>query len=283
MIPAHALLVLASVVGGLEPPAVVTRGTGPTVVLLSGLLGGTARLEPLADRLIACGFRVVAVDPYRLSADAPDVSFDGMARTVATALQDEGVQSAIVVAHAHASGIALRMAANSAGVVTSLVLLDAGVIASTRSAGVSRAMRVASVVARIPGGSSFIRSRLVSGIRENSGDPRWVSDAVARAYADPMIAELPAVARMAARLAEATEPESVLQMLARVRTDLTALIGAAPHGFTAGAEELTLLERIPGARLRRLEGVGHFVHEEAAPAVVAEVLAAQARRTTAAR
>ena len=293
MTPARALLLLVSVMGSMvaaaspllassehfDQPAVVTRGNGPTVVLLSGLLGGTARLEPLAEQLITSGFRVVAVDPYRLAADAQDVSFDGLARTVAVALHREGVRSAIVVAHAHASGIALRLSANFPELATNLLLLDAGVIASTRSAGVSRAMRLASFISRLPGGPSFIRSRLASGIRENSGDARWLSDAIVREYSDPMIEELPAVARMAARLAEAEEPETLDQMLSRVRTDVIALIGGAPHGFAPGADELLLLQRIPGARVRHVHGVGHFVHEEAAQTIVAEVLSLQPRRS----
>lgn len=93
MTAARALLLLVSVIcpvigdasrldamhAPVTPPAVVVRGSGPTVVLLSGLLGGTARLEPLAERLIASGFRVVAIDPYRLAASEKDVSFDGLA------------------------------------------------------------------------------------------------------------------------------------------------------------------------------------------------------------
>lgn len=297
MTSARALLVLVSVMGspstgssGLSaadlqsaPPAVVTRGSGPTVVLLSGLLGGTARLEPLANQLVASGFRVVAVDPYRLSAASADVSFDGLARTVAAALQAEGVQTAIVVAHAHASGIALRLAANFPDLTTNLLLLDAGVIGSTRSAGVTRALRIASLISRLPGGQGLIRSRLSAGLRENSGNPQWVSDATARAYADPLIEELPAVSRMAERLAEAEEPEPVESMLSRVRSEVTALLGAAPHGFAAGEQEVALLRRVATSRVRRLQGVGHFVHEEAAQVVVAEVLAAQARRAIALR
>jgi pimeloyl-ACP methyl ester carboxylesterase len=291
MIPARALLLVSVIVGALgaapranamgvptSSPAVVSRGSGPTVVLLSGLLGGTARLAPLADRLVSSGFRVVAIDPYRLSANEHDVSFDGLARSVARALQGEGVRSATVVAHAHASGIALRLAANHPTLASELVLLDAGVMGSTRSAGITRAMRLASLVSRLPGGHSLIRNRLSAGIRENSGNPEWLSDAVARDYADPILAELPAVARMAERLAVAREPEPVELVLTRVQLEVTALIGAAPHGFATSDEEIALLVRVPGARLRRLHGVGHFVHEEAAQVVVQEVLAAHARR-----
>lgn len=261
---------------------VVVRGSGPTVVLLSGLLGGTARLLPLAERLVEQGFRVVAIDPYRLSASSPDVSFDGMARTVATALQREAASPAIVVAHAHAAGIALRLAANAPGAVTHLVLLDAGVIARTRSPGIDRAMRVASLVARVPGGAGVIRSRLAAGMRANSGDPRWV-DAVSRAYTEPLIAELPAVARLAARLVAAVEPEPLERVVDRVRIEVTAILGAAPHQTGATEQELAWLARLPAARIVHAAGIGHFVHEEAPEAVVAEVLAMHARRLTARR
>ncbi len=291
MYTARATLVLVSVIGASlggspraepaslppTPPAVVVRGAGPAVVLLSGLLGGTARLNPLADRLIDDGFRVVLVDPYRLAAATADVSFHGLARTVGAALRRKGVGSAVVVAHAHAAGVAVRLAADAPELVTHLVLLDAGVVPSTRSTGVARATRMAALIAQLPGGPSFIRARLVSGIRANSGDPAWVSEAVARDYTEPLMAELPAVARMAARLADAREPEAVELILRRVTADVTVLIGGAAHAITASDEELAYAARIRGVRVRHLEGVGHFVHEEAPGEVVAEVLGA--RRT----
>lgn len=258
--------------------SLVSRGEGPTVVLLSGLLGGISRLEPLADRLVSRGFRVVAVDPYRLCADSPDVSFDGLARGVAGALRRESVHSAIVVAHGHAAGIAVRLAAGSEQQVTSLILLDAGLVVGTRSAGVERALRIAAIAVRIPGGKSFIRDRLVSGIRANSGDSRWLSDSVADVYVTPMLRDIEAVSRMAARLGDAREPEPVTSMLARVHAEVLVLLGASPHPSSATAAELALLERIPGTRIRELRGVGHFVHEEAPDAVVHEVLAARERR-----
>lgn len=301
MIPARTSLVLLSLMAALHsdaalehahvrasrdaaaPTPVITRGTGPAVVLLNGLLGGTARLEPLADRLVSEGFRVVIVDAYRLGADAPDVSFHGLANSVASALRRERVQGAVVVAHAHAAGVALRLAANAPDLTTELLLLDAGVLASTRSIGVTRAMRIASIVARFPGGPSLIRSRLAAGIRANSGDPSWLTDSVARVYTDPLLDELPAVAKMVARLAVAHEPESMEQWMPRVRASVTVLVGGAPHAIGASADELALVRRIPGTRVQQVSGVGHFVHEEAPRVVLAAVIASRARRAVAAR
>ncbi|MFN0097308.1 MAG: alpha/beta fold hydrolase [Gemmatimonadaceae bacterium] len=261
-----------------EPTAVITRGTGPAVVLLNGLLGGTARLEPLADQLVAEGFRVVIVDAYRLAADAPDVSFHGLADAVAITLRRERVNGAVVVAHAHAAGVALRLAGSAPALVTDLLLLDAGVLPSTRSVGVTRAMRIASIVARFPGGRSLIRARLAAGIRANSGNGAWLTEPIAREYTDPLLDELPAVAKMVARLADAREPESVEQWLPRVRAAVTVLVGGAPHAIGASEDELALVRRIPGARVRSVNGVGHFVHEEAPQAVLSAVLATRAQR-----
>ena len=301
MIPARASLVLLSLMAALhgdvardrtnlrapraigEPTAVITRGTGPAVVLLNGLLGGTGRLEPLADQLVTEGFRVVIIDAYRLAAEAPDVSFHGIANTVATTLRRERVSSAVVVAHAHAAGVALRLAANAPDLATDLLLLDAGVLSTTRSVGVTRAMRVASIVARFPGGPSLIRSRLISGIRANSGNGAWLTEPVAREYTDPLLNELPAVAKMVARLADAREPETVEQWLPRVRASVTVLVGGAPHAIGASADELALVRRIPGTFVRHVGGVGHFVHEEAPHAVVGAVVATRARRGVAVR
>ncbi len=270
-------LAMAAERSGDGEPAIVARGDGPGVVLMSGLLGGVARLAPIADALVARGFRVVVIDPYRLAAKAPDVSFHGIAREIARALESLGMTSAVVVAHGHAAGVALRLAANSPHLVDELVLLEGGLLPSTGSAGVSRAMQVASLIARLPGGQAFIRSRLTSGIRANSGDKSWLTDATARQYADGLLLELPAVARMAHRLANAREPEQPAALLLRLRARTVVLVGAVPHDFAPGAPELDALSALPQVRVRRVEGVGHFVHEEALPLVLREIEAARSR------
>lgn len=285
MIPARALLVLVTLIGASfgsaphlgaapapdDPAAVISRGTGPAVVLLNGLLGGAPRLAPVADRLVAQGFRVVVVDAYRVAVDEPDVSFHGMAQALARVLRREGVSDAVVVAHGHAAGIGVRLAANDPDLVSELVLLDAGVLAVTHSSGVSRAMRVASLLAHFPGGPNLIHARLISGIRANSGKHTWLTERVARHYSASILAELPTVSAMVSRLAAAREPERVEQLLPRVRARVTVLVGGAPHATGATPEELALANRIVGTRVRTVAGVGHFVHEEAPQDVVAVI------------
>jgi pimeloyl-ACP methyl ester carboxylesterase len=271
-------LLLAGLLALPDADAVVSRGSGPAVVILSGLLGGTARFEPLADSLVRDGFRVVIVDPYRLGAQAADVSFDGLAREVDRALAREEARDAIIVAHSHATSIALRLAANAPDRVRRLILLDGGITASTRTPGIALSMRLASIIAHIPGGRSFIRSRINAGLRANSGSTVWISDSAARQYADPVLAELPRVTRMAQRLAEAHEPEEPAAVIARVRAPVLLLLGDAPHETSPDSVELAPLLARATTQSRRLPGVGHFLHEEAIDQVVRAVRLAELHR-----
>ena len=65
-------------------------------MLLSGLLGGAARLAPLGDSLESEGFRVTTIDPYSLGNAAPDVSFHGMALVIDSILTARGIESAVL-------------------------------------------------------------------------------------------------------------------------------------------------------------------------------------------
>jgi anaerobic glycerol-3-phosphate dehydrogenase len=56
-------------------------GRGPdTYVFVSGLVGGVAGFTRVEQRLVQAGRRVVIIDPYQLSLDSADVSFDALAR-----------------------------------------------------------------------------------------------------------------------------------------------------------------------------------------------------------
>jgi pimeloyl-ACP methyl ester carboxylesterase len=260
-----------------DPRVSNTRGAGPDVVLISGLLGGTARLAPLGDSLERAGFRVTTIDPYALGADAADVSFHGMARQIDSLLAANEVESAVIVAHGHATSIALCLAAESPERVQQLVLLDGGVLASPSSPGITRALRIASFVAHLPFGKAFIRSRVVADIRANSGDTRWLTKAVAREYTDPIITRLPEVTRLARRLAAAREVETPAALVARVHTDIMLLVGAKPHESEPDPNELAPLAALSTVRIERIAGVGHFMYEEIPSTIVRAVQDAHSR------
>ena len=260
-----------------DPRVVNIRGAGSDVVLVSGLLGGTARLAPLADSLEAAGFRVTTIDPYALGANAADVSFHGMARQIDSVLAAYRIESAVVVAHGHATSIALCLAASFPGRVQQLVLLDGGVLVSPKSPGISQALRVASFVAHLPFGKAIIRSRMVAGIRANSGETRWLTDSVAHEYTDPIITRLPEVAHLARRLAVAREPETPAELVARVHAPVTVLVGAKPHESEPDPAELAPLAGLSTVHVERIAGVGHFMYEEIPMTIVREVQAARNR------
>jgi pimeloyl-ACP methyl ester carboxylesterase len=267
-----------------DSAAVSVAGRGPaTYVLLSGMVGGVAGFRRLEAPLLARGFRVVIVDPYRLSLDSADVSFAALARRVDALLASHGVDSARVVGHAHGAGVALRLAAGTPGRVSALYFLDVGALADHRSPVFSASLRLAPLVARLPGGRRLVRDRFLRGLRQSAGRRDWLDAETKRAYAEPLLSGLARVVPMAMRLARAREPEPVAAVVARVRVPVAVLLGGAPHSAGPEPGELAALEPL-GARLRveHLAGVGHFPHEES-PAEVARLITPAAEPRYAAR
>ena len=263
-----------------QPPArddasVAVAGHGATTyVLLSGLVGGVSGFERLRARLLAHGHRVVAVDPYRLSLDSTDVTFAALARRVDAVLVAHDVTDAHVVGHAHGAGVALRLAASAPTRVATLTFLDVGALRENRTRVFSSSLRLAPLVARLPGGRGYVRRRFLDGLRENSSDHAWLDEPTQRAYTEPFLDRIGDVVTMARRLARAREPEPLADVVARVRAPVTVLLGAEPHPAFPDSAELTALAPLGGRlRVERLPGVGHFPHEEAPELVNAALLA----------
>jgi pimeloyl-ACP methyl ester carboxylesterase len=256
-----------------DTAAVSVAGAGPeTWVLLSGTVGGVPGFRRLESRLLSRGARVVIVDSYRLSVDSADVSFTALARRLDGLLGKLDVTGARVIAHAHGAGIALRLAANAPHRVADLTFLDVGALSIEYSPVLAASLRLAPLIAHLPGGRSFLRSRFMKGLRENSGRDAWIDAATERAYTEPVIRNLDRAVAVATRIARAREPEPLPDVIARVHVPVTLLLGTVPRSAAPNDRELELLAPL-GARLRieRLPGVGHFVHEEA-PEVVVELV-----------
>jgi pimeloyl-ACP methyl ester carboxylesterase/membrane protein YqaA with SNARE-associated domain len=258
------------------PPAVTVSGAGvPTYVLISGMVGGVAGYRRLERELVAAGARVVVVDPYQLSIDSADVSFDAIARRVAAELAVRGISGARVVGHAHGAGVAIRLAANAPDLVRELYLLDAGALPMNRSTVFGASLRFIPLFVKLPGARAYVRRRYLDGLRDVSGNAEWLDDATASAYVDPVLANIDRVIAMAVRLSVAPEPEPVASVVSRIHAPITLILGGIPSLAGPHGEELTTLTRL-GAQVQRFTvmGVGHFPHEEA-PAEVARLLGAQ--------
>lgn len=259
-----------------DPGAVTVAGRGPTTyVLLSGLVGGVAGYNRLQVRLLEHGHRVIVIDPYRLSLDSADVTFAALARRVDAVLARYGVDSARVVGHAHGGGVALRLAASAPRRVSALYLLEVGALPENRTKVFSASLRLAPLIARLPGGRGFVRGRFVQGLRQNAGREEWLDAATQRAYTEPVLDHLRQVVSMAGRLARAREPEPLPAVVARIRVPVLVILGTAPHPSAPNAGEIEALAPLgPLLRVERLPGVGHFPHEEATADVATLLLPA---------
>ena len=257
-----------------EPAAVTIEGDGATTfVLISGMVGGTAGFDQLASRLLARGYRVLRIDPYELSLDSSDVSFAAMARRVDAVIGHYHIARARIVAHSQGAGVALRLAATYPNRVEALYFLDSGALEWNRGPTLSASLRFVPVLTRLPGGRSFVRQRFVDALRKSSGSSNWLDAERQRAYTQPVLDQADRVVAMAFRLARATEPESLVTVVARVRAPLVVVIGAAPHEADIGREELDALAPLGSlVRIWRLAGVGHFPHEEAPNELAAMVV-----------
>jgi len=240
-----------------------------TYVLLSGVLGGLAGYRGIERRLLQLGHRVVIIDPYLMSIDSADVSFDAIARRVNTLLDVRGVRAARLVGHAHGGGVALRVASNWPARVSELFLLDVGAMEGNHSPVFSSSMRLATLVTRMPGGKRFVRGRIAAGIRENTGKSDWLDDTAVKAYTDVPLDNISGVVGMALRLGDSVEPESLAVVVSRVKVPVTMVLGALRCAASPGPQELAALEPL-GARVRmvKIDGTCHFPHEEAPEMVI---------------
>ena len=252
--------------------AVPSAACAETFVLLSGTVGGSAGFRRLELELTRAGHRVVAIDPYALSIDSTDVSFAAMARRVDRILAAYHIEGARMVGHAHGAGVMLRVAAMSPQRVSALYFLDVGALSIQRSPVLSGAIRLVPIITRLPRGRGFVRDRMIAGLRDNSGRAAWLDSATSAAYTEPMLDDIGRVVRMALRLADAQEPESLESVLGRIRVPAIVVLGDTPRPAGPGVEEMVALERLATpVTFERLTGIGHFPHEEA-PAEVARLL-----------
>lgn len=248
------------------------RADRETYVLVSGVLGGLAGYRGLERRLLLLGHRVVIIDPYLMSMDSADVSFNALARRIDALLEVRGVRAARVVGHAHGGGVAMRLASNYPARASELFLLNVGALSGNHSSVFSSSMRLATIVTHMPGGKRFVRGRIAAGIRENTGSSEWLDDAMVHAYTDVPLDHISGVVGMAMRLGESVEPESLSVVVSRLKVPVTLLLGALRCPASPGEAEITALESL-GARLRtvKIDGTCHFPHEEA-PEVVMSYL-----------
>ena len=116
------------VMNGSAKLRVFTAGDGPTIVMLPGLGIGPAGLEPLAQRLLAGGFRVILPEPrgYGESTGALDgVTLHDLAGDVARAIEDIGGAPVLVAGHAYGDRVGRMLASDRPDLVRGVVVMAA--------------------------------------------------------------------------------------------------------------------------------------------------------------
>ena len=104
-------------------------GEGPTIVMLPGQGSGPPAMEPLAERLIAAGFRIVLPEPrgYGESVGPLEgVTLRDLGTDLARAIESIGTAPVVVVGHAFGNRIARMLASDRPDLVKAVALLAAG-------------------------------------------------------------------------------------------------------------------------------------------------------------
>ena len=253
-------------------------GRGPAMLLLHGTGAATHTWRGLAP-LLARHYTVVAPDlPAHGGTARPDddrMTLPGMAGGLRALLDALGVEPALAVGHSAGAAILARMCLDGAIAPRGLVSLNGALL---ELPGLPRA--VFSPLARLLAASPLPRL-FAWRARDRSAVERLVASTGSQLDA----AGVDLYARL---VRDPAHVEGVLTMMAR--WDLAALEAELPgiavplllvvglqDGTVPPSEGRRVRDRVPGAQLVELPGLGHLAHEER-PATVAQLLREFARR-----
>ncbi len=277
-LPASAAAAAASLVPVAPGEAlhVVDHGAGIPVVLLPGSLGTAFGFRRLQQPLAAAGFRFLAVEPLGLgdSLRPPlaDYSLTAQADRVRALLDALGLDRAIVVGQGLGVSIALRLAVRHPERVLAVVAIDGGPAESACSGTLRRALKFAPLL-KLFAGPRWLRANVRERLVENSAESSWVTADVVDGYLGRAADDFDATIEMYRRLAAAREPEVLRERLAEVRCPVLLLVGTLPQDVGIKPEEVVLLaSRLEHFEREVVDGVGHFIAEEAPGAIVSAIV-----------
>lgn len=242
----------------------------PACVLLHGFAGSLEDWDDVAPALRRA-YRVVAVDlPGHGRSDAPDdpapYSTEAMARHVASALEAQRVQRAVVVGYSLGARVAMRLALGRPDLVQRLALEGAspGLDGEERAARAEEDARWVRLL-REEGIAAFVDRWLAQPFLGYDRHPRLA--AVARA--DRLRRDPRALARALENGGQGAEP-SLWPRLAGLAQPATLVVGERDAKYRAIAERMA--RSLPDARIVVVEGAAHAPHRDA-PGAFVEALA----------
>jgi pimeloyl-ACP methyl ester carboxylesterase len=263
--------------------ATVTQGQGTPVVIVTGVLGSAYGFRKVIPALVA-DHRVTVVDPLGFGAsprpDGADYSSGAQANRVARVIERLGGGPVILVCHALAGPICLRLAYHRPDLVRGVVSINGGASEQAGTLEMRMALRFARIVLFIAG-RKFAIHKVKDGLIGSSGDPSWVTDEVVAQYVAPFGSDVGQVVRAMQQIVGAHETESLRPALPQIRAPMLLLFGPInrdPKSISLSAEERVLLR----SGLRKFEeidvpGAGQYIQEEQAARVVAAIERMQAQ------
>ncbi len=250
----------------------VEQGKGPAVVLIHGLLDWHRAWDPIVPRLVARGFRVLALDlPGHGLSGRTDVPYtlEWNARLVGSWLDVANVDHANFVGHSYGGGVAQMLILTHAARMDRLALVAPG--------GFGREVTMAVRLAALP----FLVERLgqpwLTVITRATGPlgGRLALDAEERRW----VAQRPGTARALHRTVR-----DVIGMSGQVRHFMDRAL-EAPHvppvavywGDKDRVIPFSQAKHLPtylqGARIFRFAGAGHYPHHDHPEAVTTDLVA----------
>ena len=235
-------------------------GQAPTVLLVHGYPESSWMWTPLLGSLAEAGWRAVAPDlaGYGDSPPDPPGTWTRHVESLERFRDELGLEGVVLVVHDWGGLIGLRWACDTPDAVRGLVISDTGFFADGKWHGLARMLRTPGTGEELVGGMT--RAAFGVGMREQS--PRMderALDEYFKAFADEprRRGQLELY-----RSAEFAELAAYRGRLASLGVPVLLLWGPEDR-YVPVAAARRFMRELPGAELIVLEGVGHFVFDDA--------------------
>lgn len=263
-----------------------------TIILLHGASANAADpMEGIGRELARRGYRVIAFDRpgYGWSdrLDRPDAgSLATQATAIAEGMDSLGIERAIVFGHSWSGALALRLALDHPKRVSGLVLAAPVAMPFPKRRLPLWARwftqpwfaTLMSHTLAVPVGRYYLETAAGNAFSPQPMAPGYVE----RSRAALILRPGPALANLQDLLALPPALDAQVERYGEIGVPTAVVAGDADPAVRVQAQAVPLAERIPGAALTRLPGIGHMLHYVATDAL-AEAVDAVEKRVSAAR
>jgi len=250
--------------------------SGPTVVIIPGLLSPAYGFRRILPPLANSGVRGIVIEPLGVGwssrPENADYSHTSQGNRIGAVMDSLGVRSAVILAHSVGATMALRLATQRPELVEGLLLMDGAALESPAVSGVKSALKYAWLI-KLFAGRGRVRKEVRNGLVAASGDTTWITDEVIDGYTAGPAGDLGGVLRALRGMDRSVEPDSLKPKLVHLKLPARMLVGGAAHRGGAGEGRIRSLRvRMPQMTTRIIFGAGLYIHEEQPEAVTGEII-----------